>query len=58
MYEVLWYNHFDESYETREFKTRSEALSFYKKIKDDPLKHSFWVTKRNEDWEVIEDIIY
>lgn len=62
-YEVLWYEgpteyvamHDDPH--TKEFKTREEALDFYEKHKDDTDKFGWWVTKRDSDWSVIEDII-
>lgn len=61
-FEVLWYNVEQrgdvwEDYETKEFYTRKQALKFYESIKDDPTKDGFWVTHRDEDWFVIEDII-
>lgn len=62
-YEVLWYEGpteyaamQDDPY-TEEFKTRDEALDFYEKHKDDANKFGWWVTKRDSDWFVIEDII-
>lgn len=62
-YEVLWYEHHNEeaNYEithTREFKTRKQAMGFFNKICKDPKNYGFWVTKRDEDWNVIEDLVY
>lgn len=56
-FEVLWYKE-DGDYESRDFYTRKSALKFYEEHKNDVDKHDFWVTHRNVDWEVIEDIIY
>ena len=59
-YEVLWYK--DEGmmdYESRSFCTRKEAMSFYKKHKNDAGKYGWWVTKRDEyDWSVLEDLVW
>ena len=54
-YEALWYYE-DDSYDTAEFSTKQALLNFYKKHKNDPDKSGWWLTKRNKDWEVIEDI--
>ena len=58
-YEVLWYN--DEKLnnpEFKEFRTRKQALNYYETHKNDPDHYGWWVTKRNSDYEVVEDIIY
>lgn len=58
-YEVLWYTLPKLSnYETRTFKSKKAALNFYNKHKDDVDKWEWWVTKRDEEGYVIEDIIY
>lgn len=57
-YEVLWYYEVDGDCDFKEFKTRKQALQFYEKHKNDCDKFGFWVTKRNADGEVLEDIIY
>ena len=62
-FEVLWYEGTNEKeainngYITEEFRTRKEALDFYEKHKNDANKFDWWITRRNADWEVIEDII-
>jgi len=63
-FEVLWYvghdlanARNDGNYETKEFYTRKAALKFYEEHKNDVGKFDWWVTHRNADWEVIEDII-
>jgi hypothetical protein len=35
-----------------------DALKFYNEHKNDDDKFDWWVTKRNADWEVVEDIVY
>ena len=58
-YEALWY--IDESletYETKEFSTRQALLNFYNKNKNEINHYGWWLTKRNSNWEVIEDIKY
>ena len=57
-YEVLWYELGCDDPQSKEFKTKKEAMAFYNSIKDDDDKCNFWVTKRDADWYVIEDIIY
>ena len=54
-YEALWYYE-DGNYDTAEFSTEQALLNFYKKHKNDTDKSGWWLTKRNNDWEVIEDI--
>ena len=66
-FEVLWYkkevvedkygNELTfEDYETKDFFTRKSALKFYEEHKNDPDKYGWWITHRNSDWEVIEDV--
>ena len=59
-FEVLWYNEHNSQNEphTKEFKTRKEALTFYEEHKNDEDKFDWWVTKRDKNWYVIEDIIF
>lgn len=58
-FEVLWYTDKKlDNYVTKEFHTRSEALNFYNAHKNDKDKFGWWVTKRDSNWEVVEDIIY
>lgn len=57
-FEVLWYEIGNEDPVTREFSTRQAALNFYEKHKDEPDKSGWWVTKRNSNWKVTEDIVY
>ena len=56
-YEVLWYTDPD-TYETKEFSSRKAAMNYYEKHKDDDGKFGWWVTKRDEDWFVVEDLVY
>lgn len=58
-FEVLWYT--DEelnNYETKEFRSRAAAMDFYNAHKNDKDKFAWWVTRRNSDWAVVEDIVY
>ena len=63
-YSVLWYNEIDKNgnplgdFEEREFETKYKAMNFYNRHKNDKDKFCFWVTKRDTDGFVIEDIIY
>lgn len=59
-FEVLWYGtkECDGDPIYRDFRTRKQALDFYNKHKEDPDKFGFWVTHRDSDGMVIEDIIY
>lgn len=59
-YELLWYDKRkgNEDPVWREFKTKKQALCYYEKIKNDNNLYDFWLTKRNEEGEVLEDIIY
>lgn len=57
-YEVLWYTSPEMcDYQTKEFSTRQAALNFYNEHKDDENKFGWWVTKRDKNWYVVEDII-
>lgn len=60
-FEVLWYVGEKDTfgdYETKDFSTLQAAMNFYNKHKDDQDKYGWWVTKRNSNWEVIEDYVY
>lgn len=58
-YEVLWYTDKELNYyETKEFRSRAEAMNFYNAHKNDKDKFAWWVTRRNSDWAVVEDIVY
>ena len=39
-------------------KQKKQALSYYELHKNDPDRCGWWVTKRDEDGCVIDDIIY
>lgn len=57
-FEVLWYVKGINDPKTKEFSSKKAALNYYEKHKDDKGCHGWWVTKRDEDWFVLEDIIY
>lgn len=58
-YEVLWYKNENlENPTFKEFKTKKQALKFYEEHKKDTDKFGFWVTKRNEEGEVLKDLVY
>ena len=67
-YECLWYWKTEDQTDdqamqfgdtdSKEFKTKKQALSYYEKHKNDPDRCGWWVTKRDEDGCVIDDIIY
>lgn len=58
-YEVLWYGNEEyEGVEFQEFKSRKQAIKFYEEHKSDKDKFYLWVTKRNKDGEVVEDLYY
>ena len=63
-YEVLYYPSINEKGDytgdpiTKEFKTKKSALNFYEKHKNDTDKFGWWVTARDEDGCVLDDIIY
>ena len=63
-FEVLWYEGATEQeaynrgdYRTKEFYTRKKAIAFYNEHRNDEGKFGWWVTHRDSDWYVIEDII-
>ena len=60
-FEVLFYPLVNEDCSedpiTKVFYTRKAALNFYKQHKNDTDKAGWWITHRDADWEVIEDII-
>lgn len=62
MYEVLYYELVNEDQSedpiVKQFYTKKQALAFYNKHKNDNDKSGWWITHRNKDWEVIEDIVY
>lgn len=45
-------------YDSKDFYSRKDALNFYEKHKNDTDKCGWWVTRRDADWCVIEDIVY
>lgn len=63
-YEVLWYEGKNEreamqgDFKTKEFKTESQAMAFYRSIKNDNGKFAFWVTGRSSDGDVLKDLVY
>ena len=58
-FEVLWYTDKElNNYETKEFKSRVAAMDFYNAHKNDKDKFGWWVTRRNSDRAVVEDIVY
>ena len=63
-YEVLWYPRINENgnYDgdpiSREFKTKKAALNYYEKHKDDEGCFGWWVTQRDEDGCVLDDLVY
>ena len=63
-FEALWYEGEDEDEamngdpHTKEFKTRKEVMNFYEKHKNDKNKFGWWVTRRDSDWFVVEDIVF
>lgn len=57
-FEVLWYLEKERMNPVfKEFKTKKGALNFYQKHKNDNDKFGFWVTKRDEDGYVVDDLI-
>lgn len=62
-YEVLYYPRMNErgDYEgdpiTKEYKSKKQALAYYEKHKNDGDKFGWWVTYRDEDGYIIDDII-
>lgn len=63
-YEVLWYevdaltNRATGDPFTKEFRTHNAAMNFYNRHKEDVDKCDWWVTKRDKDGYVIEDLVY
>lgn len=57
-YEALWYA--DKSmkgdYQTKEFASKQQMLTFYNQHKNDSDKFGWWLTRRDSDWNVIENI--
>lgn len=56
-YEVLWYD-LGNNVHTKTFSTEEAAMAYYEKHKDDDLKWGWWVTKRDKDWNVLEDLVF
>lgn len=57
-YEVLWYtDEENNNYETASFITEEEAIAFYQEHKTDSDKFNWWVTARDEDGSVLEDLV-
>lgn len=62
-FEVLWYEgaNEDEAKQgdpyTKEFDNEKDAMDYYNLIKDDEGKFGFWVTERDEDWQVVKDLV-
>lgn len=56
-FEVLWYDVNGKVY-AEEFQRRNQAMKFYEQHKCDDDKFAFWVTKRDKDDNVLEDIVY
>lgn len=56
-FEVRWFDENDNVY-TKEFATCKEALKYYHQHENDEEKYGWLVTKRNLNWEIVEDIIY
>lgn len=57
-YEVLWYVEGCDDPKTKEFSTKQAALNYYMKHRKDKGCYGWWVTKRDKDWYVVEDIVY
>ena len=66
-YEVLWYE-CEEGQEKnpqeygdadwRRFSSKKKALEYYEKHKNDKCKCLWWVTYRDEEGFVLDDIVY
>lgn len=56
-FEVRWFDEYGDVY-TKEFASRKEALIYYYAHEWDDDKSGWLITKRNLNWEIIEDIIY
>ena len=63
-YEVLWYEGQNEhealcgDYYTKKYLSRKQALAYYEKHKNDANKFGWWVTERDEDGYILDDLIY
>lgn len=63
-FEVLWYEGeteelaFKNDPKTETFKTKKQALNYYNKHKYDVNKYGWWVTKRDDEWFILDDYIY
>lgn len=62
-FEVLWYEGPSEEeamkgdYQTKEFDNEKDAMDYYNFTKDDEGKYGFWVTERDENWEVVKNLV-
>lgn len=62
-YEVLWYEGDNErdalrgDFKTKEFKTKNEAMNFYRREKNDKRKFAFWITGRRPNGDLEEDVL-
>lgn len=57
-YNVTWYTDKElNNYQSKDFRTKREALAFYETHKNDTDKFEFWVTYRDCDDYVLNDII-
>ena len=63
-YEVLWYEGKTEEEamqgdpKTAQFHSRLSAIDYYSVKKLELNRWGWWITKRNQDDEILEDIIY
>ena len=63
-YEVLWYEGNTEEEALCgdahwvNFSTRKKALNYYEQHKNDAGCFAWWVTKRDADGEIVEDLVY
>ena len=64
-YEVLWYNGASKEdalqkgdYDTKSFRTRKAAMNYYNKHKNDTNKFGWWVTYRDANGCILDDLIY
>ena len=57
-YEALWYTdkRMKGDYQTKEFASKQQMLNFYNQHKNDSDKFGWWLTRRDSDWNVVEDI--
>ena len=64
IFECLWYEGlteeqvFKDDPKTKEFTTKKQAMKYYEEHKNDSNKFGWWVTKRDNEWFVLEDYIY